>query len=110
MDEAQSKRAKIAADKDAFGEIELVTSKMVLLVKLAAKRSDSQRIVFLLEQLNARSKGRSYTYASIDADLLTKRKTPSLILSVSGGHAASASFNQSYECGFRVRHFREPIL
>lgn len=84
LDVALAKRAKCAASKDAYGEIELVTSLKALSGKLAAKRSDSSRVNFILEQLKARTKGKSFTYDnSIGSKFVSK--TNKLVQSVDGG-------------------------
>lgn len=84
LDVALAKRAKCAASKDAYGEIELVTSLRALSEKLAAKRSDSSRVNFILEQLKARTKGKSFTYdSSIGSKFVSKSKK--LVQSVDGG-------------------------
>ena len=74
MNEAQIKRAKVAESKDVYGEVKLVTSTQALSQMLAAKRSDSQRVSFLLEQCNARTKGKSFTYDEINSDFLRHKK------------------------------------
>lgn len=83
LDVAQAKRAKCAASKDAYGEVEWVTSLKALSEKLAAKRSDSSRVSFILEQLKARTKGKSFTYDSSAGSKFVS-KTNKLIQSVDG--------------------------
>jgi hypothetical protein len=92
MDEAQIKRAKVAESKDVYGEVKLVTSTKALSQMLAAKRSDSQRVSFLLEQCNARTKGKSFTYDEINSDFLRHKKNASLKLSISGGVAQNLQY------------------
>ena len=92
MDEAQIKRAKVAESKDVYGEVKLVTSTQALSQMLAAKRSDSQRVSFLLEQCNARTKGKSFTYDEINSDFLRHKKNASLKLSISGGVAQNLQY------------------